>query len=128
MPVPGQQRREPLGQIMALVRSEIEVVIDLPENEPVGIAIEREGRAAGEEDEQSRGTPRPRTMPPCLFRLLYRGVRHGSCCYVLKSSAVNQGAKRAEERDKRETRDECLGYLVYSVMSCWPDWHMHQAR
>ncbi len=95
VPVPGQQRRESLGQIMALVRGEIDVVIDLPEDKPVCIAIERKTRAAGEEDEQSGSTPHPRVVPHCPFRLLYLGISHGSCCYVLKSSAVNQEMKRA---------------------------------
>ena len=39
VPVPCEQRLEPQGEIVALVRSEIEVVIDLPKDDPVGIAI-----------------------------------------------------------------------------------------
>ena len=104
MPVPGQQRREPLGKIMALVRSEIEVVIDLPEDEPVCIAIERKARAAGEEDEQSCGTPRPRAVPPCLFRLLYRGVRHSSsllCSQEFGGESRGEEGRRAGYSGKR---------------------------
>ena len=39
VPVPRQQRREPLGHVVALICGEIEIVIDLPEDDPVGIAI-----------------------------------------------------------------------------------------
>lgn len=39
VPVPRQQRREPLGHVVALICCEIEIVIDLPEDDPVGIAI-----------------------------------------------------------------------------------------
>ena len=108
--VPGQQRRESLSEIMALDRGEIDVVIDLPEDKPVCVAIERKTRAASEEDEQSGGTPRPRAAPHCPFRLLYLGVSHGSCCYVLKSSAVNQGMKRAT--DGKRATPGWLGWLA----------------
>ncbi len=95
VPVPCQQRRESLGHVVALICGEIEVVIDLPEDDPVGITIGEGERAACEEDQQTGGTPRPRAVPHGHFRLLYLGVNHGSCCYILKSSAVNQGTKGA---------------------------------
>ena len=39
VPVPRQQRREPFCHVVALICGEIEIVIDLPEDDPVGIAI-----------------------------------------------------------------------------------------
>ena len=95
VPVPCQQRREPHGQVVALICGEIEVVIGLPEDDPVGIAIGEGERTACEEDQQTGGTPRPQAMSPGPLRFLCHKVRHDSCGYVLKSSAVNQGAKRA---------------------------------
>ncbi|TKS61888.1 MAG: hypothetical protein EWM72_00013 [Nitrospira sp.] len=107
VPVPGQQWREPLGQVVALVNAEIEVVIDLPEDEPVGIAIDREDRAAGEEDQQPGGTPRPPAVPPSPRLILCRAVGHDACAYVLKSPALIQGeggeeVLRAEGGDRTE--------------------------
>ncbi|MBI3357123.1 MAG: hypothetical protein HY038_10215, partial [Nitrospirae bacterium] len=90
VPVPGEERREPPGEVVALVGGEIEVVVDLPEDEPVGIAIDREDRAAGEEEQQS-GTPHPPAVACSPLRLLYRAVSHEACAYVLKSPAAMQG-------------------------------------
>lgn len=78
--VPCQQRREPLAEVEALLYGEIEVVIELPEDDPVGIAIGDGERAAGEEDQQTGGTPGPQAVPPCPLLLLCRRVDHGACC------------------------------------------------
>jgi hypothetical protein len=79
VPVPCQQRREPQGQVVALVRGEIEVVIDLPEDDPVGIAIGEGERAAGEENQQTGDAPRPQAMSPCSIFIMCRAVDHGAC-------------------------------------------------
>ena len=79
VPVPCQQRREPQGQVLALFRGEIEVVIELPEDDPVGIAIGEGERAAGEEEQQTGGTPRPQAMPPCPLRIICHRVDHRAC-------------------------------------------------
>ena len=79
VPVPCQQRREPHGQVVALICGEIEVVIDLPEDDPVGIAIGVGEGAAGEEDQQTGDTPGPQAMSPCPIFIMCRAVDHGAC-------------------------------------------------
>jgi hypothetical protein len=74
VPVPCQQRRESLGHVVALICGEIEIVIDLPEDDPVGIAIGEGERAACEEDQQTGGAPCPQAMSPDPLRLLCRVV------------------------------------------------------
>ena len=119
VPVPCQQRREPHGQVVALVCGEIEVVIDLPEDDPVGVAIAESERAAGEEDQQTGGTPRPQAMSPDPPRLLCRGVSHDSSGYVLKSSAVNQGTKRARRARLAGNARLRAGWSIWSIRSVW---------
>ena len=94
VPVPRQQRRESLGHVVALICGEIEIVIDLPEDDPVGIAIGEGERAACEEDQQAGGTPGPQAMSTDPLRHLCR--------------KVNQGTKRATD-GKRATP----GWLVW---------------
>ncbi len=79
VPVPCQQRREPQAQVLALFRGEIEVVIELPEDDPVGIAIGEGERAAGKEEQQTGGAPRPQAVPPCPLLLMCRRMDHGAC-------------------------------------------------
>ncbi len=61
VPMPGQQRREPLCQVVALVCGEIEVVIGSPEDDPVRIAIERDDREVN--NRRGRITARRHTTP-----------------------------------------------------------------
>jgi hypothetical protein len=80
-------------------------VIELPEDNPIGVALGEEGeRTAGEENQETGDTPRPQMMPAWSIHILCRGLVHSVypvdyvCSYILKSPAVMQGKGQRAQR------------------------------